>query len=459
MRRATIYSMTTKKPPRRAIGIIRVSEVGDREGESFHSPAVQQERIEAACERDGLTLLEVVPEMNVSGGDSLARRHGLRRAVERIEAGEAEVVTVAYFDRLFRSLRVQAEVVERVEAAGGSVLAVDVGQVTNGSAGQWLSATMLGAVSEYARRSTAERTEGAKRRAVERGVPPFPNLPPGLRRSKSGGIERDRKAPAVVEAFRLRAGGATIQAVRAHLRRHGIDRSFHAVQAMLQSRLYLGELRFGETVNERSHAALVDADTFARVQRMVVSRGRRGTSERLLARLGVLRCGTCGSRMSVGSTVQNGRRHHFYRCSPTSDCSQRVTISATVAERITVEAAQGLLAGMCGSASVETGAAEAEQALEHAQADLDAAIRAFGGFEDESATRERLTELRDIRDDARRRLDELSAAATVSLTVDPSADWDLLTLDERRALIRAVVERVNVAPGRSGDRITVESRS
>ena len=37
------------------------------------------------------------------------------------------MVVVAYFDRLVRSLAVQAEVVERVEQAGGAILAVDVG--------------------------------------------------------------------------------------------------------------------------------------------------------------------------------------------------------------------------------------------------------------------------------------------------------------------------------------------
>ena len=49
-----------------------------------------------------------------------------------VEAGEADVVVVAYFDRLVRSLAVQAEVVERVEQAGGAILAVDVGEVASG---------------------------------------------------------------------------------------------------------------------------------------------------------------------------------------------------------------------------------------------------------------------------------------------------------------------------------------
>ena len=66
------------------------------------------------------------------------------------------------------------------------MLAVDVGQVTNGSAGQWLSGTMLGAVSEYQRRTTRERTGQALRNAVARGVPPMPSIPPGYRRGADG---------------------------------------------------------------------------------------------------------------------------------------------------------------------------------------------------------------------------------------------------------------------------------
>jgi hypothetical protein len=42
---------------RRAVGIIRVSRVAGREEEAFASPAMQRERIEAACARDGLRLL------------------------------------------------------------------------------------------------------------------------------------------------------------------------------------------------------------------------------------------------------------------------------------------------------------------------------------------------------------------------------------------------------------------
>lgn len=398
-------------------------------------------------------------EFDVSGGAPLERRPGLRRAIELVETGKADIVVVAYFDRVVRSLQVQREVVERVERAGGAILAVDAGEVRADTASRWLSSTMLGMVAEYHRRVTGERTAEAKRRAVARGVPPFPNVPPGYRRGEDGSLESEpEQAPIVVEAFRLRANGATVMEVREHLRRHGIERSFHGVQSLLTSRIVLGELRFGDTVNPQSHPAIVDAVIWQRVQRMRSPRGRRAKSERLLARLGVLRCGTCGSRMVIGSTDQNGKRHYMYRCPPIGDCPRRVTVSADLADQVVIDAVRELLAGMRGSATVAQDADQAERDLERAEDELDAAVRAFTGLEDVDAARERLLALREERDRARDRLAELQAAAAPAVTVTATGDWELLTLDEQRALIRAVVDRAVVAPGRGRDRITVEAR-
>jgi site-specific DNA recombinase len=439
---------------RRAIGIVRVSQVAGREGESFASPGEQFDRIRAACERDGLDLIDVHDELDVSGGTPLERREGLRAAVEAIEGGQAEVIAAAYFDRLFRSLQVQAEVVERVERAGGHVLAVDVGHVTSGSAGQWLSGTMLGAVSEYQRRTAAERSAEAQARAVARGVVPWPRIPPGYQRGQDGRLEPDPiLAPVVAEAFRMRAGGATIMEVREHLRAHGVRRSQHGVGALLASRVVLGEIRFGQLENLTAHPAIVDVETWREVQRVTIPRGQRPKSDRLLARLGVLRCGSCGARMIVGSS--NHGRYPLYRCPPNGDCTQRVTVSAELVERIVVERVRSVLAHAEGRASVEANALEAERELESAQAALEGAIRAFSGLEDEQATRDRLIELRERRDRAVERVEHLGSQRAV-VVVSAAADWDRLTLDERRALIRATVSAVRVVPGRGAGRVSVE---
>jgi hypothetical protein len=200
--------------------------------------------------------------------------------VHAIEAGEAEVVAAAYFDRLFRSLRTQAEVVERVERAGGQVLAVDIGQVTNDSAGQWLSATMLGVVAEYHNRVVAEKAGAAQVRAVERGVVPWPKVTLGYERiadcPKKGSWAPDPKAAEDTrQAFEMRANGTTIKEVRAFLRSRGHKLSYHGVMVLLSSRTVLGEIHFGKLVNLSAFEPIVDRDLFERVQRLIVVRGPR----------------------------------------------------------------------------------------------------------------------------------------------------------------------------------------
>jgi DNA invertase Pin-like site-specific DNA recombinase len=109
-------------PARRAIGIVRVSSTAGRKaaGDRFISPREQQQRIEQWCRMQALELVEVFEELDVSGGKPLARRPGLSSAVDHVERGAADIVVAAYFDRLVRSLAVQAEVLERVEAEAWS---------------------------------------------------------------------------------------------------------------------------------------------------------------------------------------------------------------------------------------------------------------------------------------------------------------------------------------------------
>jgi site-specific DNA recombinase len=446
---------------RRAVGVVRVSRVGARAGEQFVSPSEQRDRIAAACERDGLELVETFDELDVSGGALLAKRPGLSRAVELVEAGAADVVVVAYFDRLVRKLAVQEEVVERVERAGGGILALDVGEVRADTAARWLSSGMLGLVAEYHRRVTAERTADAKRRAIARGVPTFPNIPPGLRSCDDGTLEpHPEDAPVVAEAFRRRAEGATVMEVRDYLRAHGIERSFHGTQALLSSRVVLGELAFGALINTDSHEPIVDAETWLRVQRMRLPRGRRAKSDRLLARLSVLRCGTCGSRMVVGTTKQGSKptTYPFYRCSPIGDCPRRVTISAEVAEAKVVNDVKEMLAGVRETATSGDTAIDATRDYERAKKELDDAIEAFTGLEDIPAANARLLELREAHDAALGRLADAHEAAADTIAVG-AGDWDELTREAQRNVIRALVAEARVKPGRGPDRILVIPRT
>jgi tRNA(Ile2) C34 agmatinyltransferase TiaS len=114
------------------------------------------------------------------------------------------------------------------------------------------------------------------------------------------------------------------------LAEHGVERSISGVESMLRSRVYLGEIHFGELHNLTAHEPIIkDRAVFERVQRRTVSRGRQAKSERLLARLGVLRCGTCGSRMVINGYTGS------YRCGDSSAnrCRRRAAVKADRSRR------------------------------------------------------------------------------------------------------------------------------
>ena len=281
----------------RDVVVVRVSEKGDREDEHFHSPEVQ---IEAAMrwakDRGERLVASPIPEIDVSGKLPLSKRPGLLAAIEMIEAGRADQLVVAYFDRLVRSLKVQLEVIERVERAGGEIFALDHGKLTNGTAAQRLSTNMLGSVFQYFAEITGEKVTAAQARAVARGVYPHPRIPVGYVRGENGVlVVEPAAARVVVQAFKRRDLGASLVEIQALLAENGIERALSGVASMLRSRMYLGEIHFGELQNPQAHEAIVkDRGLFERVARRTVSRGRQAKSERLLARLGVLRCGMCG---------------------------------------------------------------------------------------------------------------------------------------------------------------------
>ncbi len=440
-----------------AVGVIRVSQQGKREAERFKSPSEQRDRIAAEIRRQGAELAQCFQEIDISGKLPLARRHGLRQAVEAIEAGHARVLVVAYFDRLVRNLRVQAEVVQRVEAAGGRVLALDFGEVTEKTAAQWLSSTLMGAVAEYYARSVGERLASTAAMAIASGVP-VGALPPGYRRDPATRrvVLHEAEAAVMREAFAMRADGASWSAVRGFMAANGIVRSIGNTRTLLHSRTYLGELTLGDVVNPGSHTPLVDLETFERIGRQKgeafkAAPGRK--SELLLSGLRLLRCATCGhSLLASTQTTRFGKSFRLYRCNPGLVCSRRVAIDAALADQAVTDYVRELVANDAETEGPGMELIEARAAVDAAQAALDTAIRGYiaAGVLDEASAQQSLRELREKRDAAADRASDLERAARAvgdGITLNGSADWDALTLADRREIITAVLARVVVAPG------------
>ena len=173
---------------------------------------------------------------------------------------------------------------------------------------------MLGSVFQYFGAMTGEKVTAARAWAVAGGVYPHPRIPVGYVRGEDGVlVVEPAAARVVVRAFGRRDLGASLVEIQAFWPGTGSSARSLVWRGCCALGCIWGEIHFGGLHNPRAHGAIVkDRGLFERVARRAVSRGRQARSERLLARLGVLRCGTCGSRMVINSDGGS------YRCGDTS---------------------------------------------------------------------------------------------------------------------------------------------
>jgi hypothetical protein len=220
---------------------------------------------------------------------------------------------------------------------------------------------------------------------------------------------------------------------------------------MLASRVYVGELHAGgHTPNLKAHPAIVDRDVFERVQRMSVPAGRNAKSDRLLARLGVLRCATCDGRMSASQT---GRGYAFYRCA-SNECAAGDDQRAA-RESVVERAMPGLLVSLVGHASEVEQYEAAKAAMETAQARYDAFTADYDPLEPADVER-RQESARRARRCPREGASLEGSASSGEFPI--GARWDDLSFALKRRGIQRRIERIVVAPGRGDGRITIQPK-
>lgn len=417
------------------------------------------------AERQGWAVGGVFPEPDVSGRRPLDRRKGLKRAVEAIESGRAQVLLTAYFDRFVRSVATRAEVVQRVEAKDGIVMTMDMGRTSNATAADKLSGTLLAAIAEFYADQIGEKMKPSIQRNIDRGIAPFPKITPAYRKREDGTLELDPVgAPLIREAvaMRLAPRPASYATIARFLTERGVKITPGGVEGLFASKLLVGEIHFGSfRPNLRAiEEPLLDPVTFRRLNESKATRGRYAKSERLLARLGILTCASCGSRLTVDTAKRGPKRveYSYYRCGNRL-CVAPAVVAAEVAEDVLRDEAIRLSGEVKGRASLANEVEIARLAKVEAEEKLSGAIRTLAGLAGETATREVLDELQAERDRAAAEHDRLVALTTPDRTVATVADWDRLTLDEKRDVIRAVVERAVVTPGRGAGRVAVEGRT
>lgn len=436
--------------PLKLDGYVRVSRIGGRAGEGYISPDVQREAIEAYAGELGGEIVAWHDDQDFSGGNT--ERPGFQAALERIRAGESDGIVVKRIDRFARSVPDGSAIVQDLVDAGAVFASCDERIDPRTPEGTFMLNSFFNNAELFLNRIKSGWAI-AKARAVARGAHIGPT-PIGYRRiakgePKSGCLVPDPTyAPAITGLF-ARAPAAETDAELARWmtktapRATGQPWQASEIRRWLANRVYLGEVRYGELVNESAHAPLTDPESFAAAQRAPGAPRRANGSKFLLS--GLLRCACC--RYSMGGFSYGGADHAtpVYRCgrARTRGCREASVITAKRLEDhvlgVVREQLEGLrLEAVAGAdlATLDREAREAEDDLQSFAADLNARrILGEQGWQDALEARGA------ARDEAVRARDEAYGASKLVAVARDFAD---LGHEDLRNLLRGMIRHVFV---------------
>ncbi len=445
-------------------GYLRVSRVAGRAGESFISPKVQRQQIEAYATARGFTIGRWHEELDVSGGT--LDRPKLAEALERARNGETGGIIAAKLDRLARSLSGLAQLVDRAQAEGWTLVAVDHGLDLKTPGGA-LVGNILGAVAQWELEQRRAGWSQAQASAVERGVHVASRCPTGYRRRDDKRLEPDPvAAPVIRELFLRRARGDGWTALARYVDSAGVRGPYSnggwtpaAMQKIVRNRVYLGEARSGEHRNAGAHAPLVSRAEWEAAQGdRHVSTPRSGDGA-LLA--GLVRCAGCRYLLKADSMRgRDGERLGLYRCRgrhAAGECPAPATIMARVLD----PHVEALFLEAVGPGGVLAEAVEANILVERALDELEQAERELDAFLSDLTLRSSIGEAR-YRAQAEARTQAVADAeaklaqtrqrgALAGHLLTPGAlleAWPTLSVAERRSLLTASVDAVMVKAGK-----------
>jgi len=201
----------------KAIGYVRVST--EKQADFGVSLEAQQEKVRAMAVVQGAELAEVI----IDAGESAKslNRPGMAKLLALVDSGAIDTVIIAKLDRLTRSVKDLAELLERFNRRGVSLVSVADALDTRSAAGRLVLNIMV-SVSQWEREAIGERTRDAmhhKRANGERaGTVPF-----GYRMAADGlHLEADPAEQGILFKIReLKTAGYTTRKIADELNRQG----------------------------------------------------------------------------------------------------------------------------------------------------------------------------------------------------------------------------------------------
>jgi DNA invertase Pin-like site-specific DNA recombinase len=457
-----------KATPKAAAIYCRIS--SDRQGEGLGVERQEQLCRKLARER-GWMVVEVYVDNDRSAYSGKARP-AYQRMLADIDVGLRDAVLCVDLDRLTRR---PAELEAFMELADrrGIALANVSGDTDLSTSDGRFKARIMGAVARQESEKKAERVSREAEQAAFRGVARGSRRPFGYEADRV--TVREDEAALIKDAVERVLCGETFPAIARHWNGRGISPpqgaqfgwSGTAVAGVLRNPRIIGARTYkGQIVAEDAWPAIVDRETFERLQAKIRRTARPGRpAKRLLS--GVARCGLCGAPMwtSHHKRVTGSVPRYVCVVGPGRPGCGALSIVAEGLEELITEAVLYRLGTktMARALTRKPKAKPVDADLGRIERDLESLATDYGNGI--ISRREWLAARKPLEErvaKARRTMDATNGTAALApfRGSDVRETWDGLDVDRKRAVLEALIDRVVVrpatTPGRfSPDRVDV----
>jgi site-specific DNA recombinase len=435
------------------------------------------------CERQGYTVTAVEADPGISG--RTWKRAGVLRVMTMIETGQADVIVLWKWSRLSRSRLDWAVAADKVQTAGGRIESATEAIDTATSTGR-LARGMMTEFAAFESERIGDVWRESHARRIKNGLPANGKPRFGYEYTREGGFTPDPvSGPILADIYRRYVAGASIYALVLELNQgptrpvEGYGRSIdglwsdRTLRRVMDSGFAAGFISYKGERLDGAHRALITPELWeayqeARERRRTYRRAER--SEYLLS--GLVRC-ACGSPMNAGQYGTN--RAAKYRCKAAHE--KRTHAGGYVTATFVEEYVHAWLIERQNQMQSEIQAEAKRRPKMRAVVDPSARLRSQIAAVDtkiESLTL-RLVDSAIPRETYKKILAEFSGeksrlesalrsvnVKTRNRPVDviPSLldNWERLGIPERREILRALIDYVEVAPGRPRATMIVHPR-
>jgi len=238
---------------------------------------------------------------------STLERPDLQRALADARAGRFELLLVYRVDRLARSVRGLAQILDELDQARVLFRSATEPFDTGSAAGRMM-VQMLGVFAEFERATLIDRVVAGMERKAARGEWHGGKLPFGYAGESGALVPVEAEAALVNKIFDLCKGGemgarsiAMLLNDHGHRTRTGRPWGHKTILDMLRNPIYVGDVAFRGSVHPGGHAGIVPRETYEACRAVLTERGedhsvQSGTSSEY-EMAGLMRCKKCRRRL------------------------------------------------------------------------------------------------------------------------------------------------------------------